>query len=93
MSIKLGHPSSRASPYSSSLESSQSSNTFSSSSSSTTDGESVAGIPSIGGETVQGTSGVTLSLHILPFHKVIVHGLVLPLKGGRDSVVRNNVIS
>lgn len=79
VSVKLGNPSSRTSSYAS-LWSSYSPNT-SSSPSSSTDGKSVAAIYSIGGETVEGTRGVTLSLHIFPFYKVIIHSLVLPLIG------------
>lgn len=90
MSIKLGQPSPRASSYSS-LKGCHSSNT-SSSSHSSTDGVSEAGISSICGETVQETRGVTLSLQILPFHKVIIHSLVLPLEMryevGRDTPLR-----
>lgn len=93
MPVKLGHPSSRASSYSS-LKSSHPSNTPSSTSSShsSADGDSVAGAPSICGETMQGAGGVALSLHILPFHKVIIHSLVLPLEMryevGRDTPLR-----
>lgn len=89
--VELGHPSSRTSSSHSSIQSC--SNTSSTSSSSTcTDGERVAAVSSIGGggggDTLQGTRGVSLSLHILSLHKVIVHSLVLPLR--REEEIRVN---
>lgn len=42
-----------------------------------------AAVSSATSETMQRSSGVTFSLHVLPFHKVIVHGLVLPLAAER----------
>lgn len=92
MSVKLGHPSSRTSSYSA-LWSSYPSNTSSASPNSSTDGERVTTISSIGGETVEGTRRVTLSLHILPFYKVIIHSLVLPLIGRETEKGHINVIS
>lgn len=47
---------------------------------------SVAAVPSAGAEALHRSSGVAFSLHVLPFHKVIVHGLVLPLQTGREGL-------